>query len=313
LINPIRSCGKPIDRLFIDWPLTHWCNFKCSYCPVLRSLSNDFSKPDHSADPLVTLARLSNIKLPFNMCITGGEPSLHPQVHEIVKRLALMEQCQDISFFTNLVKPADFYVDLSTHGCGKLVIFASYHPQYAHPKFFNKCLEINNAPEIRFSVHVSMSDLPEQWPSTIEFLDFLESNQIEYKPCILSPTQDYQPNYTDEFFSKFQPYLDSAENTAGVSDGWTYFEEVECTFDDGSKQILKDYEIEHRELNRFKGYTCTPASLIVRMDGSINITCTNRKLPLYLGDDIVKKETCPNEICPSRRMTNYYKERSWTT
>lgn len=280
---------------------------------MLRSLSNDFSKPDHTANHQITLARLNNLNMPFNMCITGGEPTLYPYVQEVVQGLADMEQCQDISFFTNLVKPVEFYASLSNVGAGKLVVFASYHPQYAHPKFFKKCLEINSLPGIRFSVHVSMSDSCELWPTTMEFLEFLKTNDIEFKPCILAPTQDFTPNYTDEFFNTFHTYLEEAENTDGAMGGWTYFEEVNCTFEDGSQRSLKDYEIEYQGLNKFKGYTCTPASLTVRIDGTIDITCTGKKLPLYLGGDIVKKETCPNDICPSRRMTNYYKERSWTT
>ena len=68
--------------------------------------------------------------------------------------------------------------------------------------------------------------------------------------------------------------------------------------------------MEVQGLNKFKGYNCTPVSYKIEMDGNISTTCTNRVVPILLkNDNLIKTETCPLDVCPSRRLLSFYKER----
>lgn len=302
-MKQIKSCGKQeIENIYFDWHLTNWCNFKCSYCPVLDVITNDFSVDDHAPYRMV-LARLKNVDTTFNVCLTGGEPTLHPNILEILSGLAEIQYSQDIAMFTNLSRPLPFYEKIKAIGSDKIVVFASYHPEFSPDKFTQRCLDVNNIEGLRFSVHVSLSDKKEHWKKTVEFLDTMRANSVSCKPLLLSPTQNYTPNYNDEFFSVFRSYLDSTEEEE-------FFASINVEYTDGTHDTLKSYDIDIRGLNKFKGYECATASFSIGIDGHIENTCTRRKAPLLLSTkSLVVKEICPRDICPSKRLLEFYKEK----
>jgi hypothetical protein len=302
----IQRCrGNTQDKLYFDWHITNWCNFKCSYCPALPALTNNFKVDNHTANHKLTLARLNQVKIDFEICITGGEPTLHPDLPDILKSLCENTHCEDISFFTNLSKPLNFYEELNTTlNSEKLVIMASYHPDYYNDRFLEKCLGISKLRPVKFAVHVSMSDNPAYWDKLVELLEVLRENDIPCKPCILTPTVDFVPNYTDEFYAKFEKYFNSKDN-----DGSNYFKDIICNFTDGTVEVMKDYELEKFELNKFKGYQCRLASFRIDIEGKIYTTCTDRLVPMNLGDgNLVQKEICPNDLCAGRRLMSFSKE-----
>jgi hypothetical protein len=302
----IQSCvGNTQNKLYFDWHITNWCNFKCAYCPALPSLTNNFKVDNHTANHKLTLARLTQLKTPFLICITGGEPTLHPDITNILKGLCDSPYCEDIAFFTNLSKPSDFYIDLNnTLNSDKLNIMASYHPMYFNDRFLEKCSDISSIRPTKFAVHISMSDDPTYWGNLTNLLDTLIEKNILFKPCILTPTAQFKPNYTEDFYIRFQKYFNS-KNARGDN----YFKNITCNFTDGTIEVLKDYELEKSGLNRFKGYQCRLASFRIDIEGKIYTTCTDRLVPMNLNDEnLVKTEICPNDLCPSRRLMSFSKE-----
>lgn len=299
----IVSCGTDsVEHIYFDWPLTNWCNYKCSYCPVVDIVTNDFTKDDHTSMYKVTLARLRKVEIPFNICLTGGEPTLHPNILDILEQLSNMPNCQDVSLFTNFTRPVKFYEQVVKSN--KIVIFASYHPEFATDKFFKRCLELK-ALDRAFSVHVTLSDKPEHWQQTKQLMDDLQDNDIIYKPCLISPTALYTPNYDEKFDLEFRHYLD---NTGKNHSGNFFFKEIPVVFDDGTTKFMKDYDIELGRLNKFKGYNCKTVSYMIDMDGTVKNSCTGRAVPLSLtNDNLIVTETCPKEVCPGRRLFNFYK------
>ena len=298
----IQTCGDiDLDEIFIDWPLTNWCNYKCSYCPVLRDIHNDFKNPDHTALHKLTLTRLKNLSSNFNICITGGEPAIHPQIDEIIQSLVSMENCLNIAFFTNLSRSIDYYKSLEQPNTDKLGICASFHPEFANrTKFIEKVIVLKQA-GIKINVQVSMSDNPNDATGLLELMDQLIEHQIDCFPLILKSTLDFTPNYTDEFYQLFRPYM-SATSTDNQ------FKAIDCVFTDGTKETLRSFDIEIQQMNRFKGYRCTPRRFQIAMTGEIKNSCTSRHISL--GEkNIVRKEICPQDICPSRRMLTFYKEK----
>lgn len=298
----IQSCGdKNLDMVFLHWPLTNWCNYKCSYCPVLRDVHNDFKRPDHTVLHNLTLARIKKLSSKFNMCITGGEPTLHPQFKEITESLVHMDNCSNVAIFTNLSRSKEYYKSLEEIKTDKLGVCASFHPEFADSKKFIEKSLIVNKTSLSFSAQVSMTDNEEHWPVLIELMDRLLENDVVCYPILLKPTADFTPNYTDKFYELFRPYMmTTPENRQ--------FKGIDCVFTDGTTGTMKDFDIEIQQMNRFKGYRCTPRTFQISMLGNLENSCTSRRVALN-EKDIVKEEICPQEICPARRMLTFYKEK----
>ena len=80
--------------LYVYWTLTDFCNFRCNYCPDSLH-SGDFKsgrRPGYPSDQeiRVFLDRLINRHMQgrfLQVCISGGEPTLHPMYAEIVDTL----------------------------------------------------------------------------------------------------------------------------------------------------------------------------------------------------------------------------------
>jgi organic radical activating enzyme len=82
------------DVLSVYWTLTDFCNFRCNYCPS-NLHSGDFKsgrKPGYPTDDEIRtfLDRLINVHAKgkfLHVCISGGEPTLHPMYEEIINTL----------------------------------------------------------------------------------------------------------------------------------------------------------------------------------------------------------------------------------
>lgn len=298
----IQSCGDPkLDQVFLHWSLTNWCNYKCSYCSVYDAVHSDFSKPDHTALHNLSLARINAISSDFNMCITGGEPTLHPQFVEIITALVKMDHCLNVAVFTNLSRSENYYRSLEQINSSKLGICASYHPEFSDVnKFISKAKAIAST-TIPFSVQVSMTSDPKDWPTLQYLMDQMFEQQIPCFPILLNKTPHYTPNYTEEFYRLFKPYME-------ITPVDKQFKEIECTFTDGTRSTMRDFDIEIQQMNRFKGYKCTPRTFQITISGTIQNSCTGRPIPLN-GKNIVREEICPVEVCPGKRMLTFYKEK----
>lgn len=299
LTMDIIKCNKDIiENVYFDWHLTDWCNFKCSYCPVLDVVTNDFTVDRHANYKMV-LARLKNVETTFNVCLTGGEPTLHPNILEILQELSSYNKCQDVAMFTNLSRPVKFFEKIRDINSPKITVMASYHPEYVTDKFQEKCLELSKM--IKFSVHVTVHDTTKYWDSTLNFIDFCLANNIKMKPLLLSPNCFYKPNYTPEFFDKFSRVFNHDNDQL-------FPENIEFTLANGETTVLKSYEVESQGLNKFKGWTCRTMSYSISKDGNVSNTCTGRQVPLLLNNkNVVVDEVCPNDICPGRRLLKFYK------
>lgn len=85
---------KQTPTLYVYWTLTDFCNFRCNYCPDSLH-SADFKsgrKPGYPSNDEIRifLDRLINKHLRgrfLQVCISGGEPTLHPMYEEIVDTL----------------------------------------------------------------------------------------------------------------------------------------------------------------------------------------------------------------------------------
>jgi len=304
-MNPIKSCGDPnFQRIEFAWHLTDWCNYKCSYCPVLHVVTNDFTQPRH-ADYKMVLARLGTVQRNFQMCLSGGEPTLHPQFLDIVNKMSAIDNCVQIAVMTNLSRSVDFYKQvealnvLNKFNENKLLIMAAYHPEYYKDKFLEKAIELHQHCR-EFVVQLNLKDQPDTWDSTQLVIERLLEKKVKTRLNLLISNQNFTANYTSEFHERFGQYFDDTDHPF----------EIPVEFEDGTHAMLKDHEIEINHWNKFQGYECTPVYYSISREGVITNLCTNREVGLSLGDNnLVRKEICPREVCLSKQTLEFPKKK----
>lgn len=294
----IIKCGNINTELRLEWHITNWCNYKCSYCTVLNNITNDFTKDANNRNYNFVISRLKLIDKPWSICLTGGETTLHPKLFDILDKLIEIPLLNKVWVFTNLSRSIDFYRKLTQFKSNKIVLYASYHPEYYNDNFVEKCKMLHK--EMNFTIHLSLSDNPLTWDMTESVIEELRSNNIECRPNLLSPTQNWTPNYNDEFYKRFYSYLESEDEEVN---------NIQVEFAD-KKIFMRDYDMTIQNVNNFYGYTCYPGSYQIDITGNIRNTCTNKNIPLYTrGNNLLSKEICPKRTC-NKALLNFYKERN---
>ena len=94
--------GRSIEYLRIS--VTDRCNFRCVYCMPAEGLpwvpKSEILSYEEIADVVGQLAPLGLRRIR----ITGGEPTIRPQIHELIRMLRAVPEITDISLSTNGVR-----------------------------------------------------------------------------------------------------------------------------------------------------------------------------------------------------------------
>lgn len=296
----VRQCGfKDYKLLHFEWFFTDWCNYSCSYCSAANQMSDSFSKQDSPSKYKVVLARLKMLKTDFNLELLGGEPTLHPNIYNVLHEVNSMEHCRNVEVVTNLSRSIDFFSSLNKPELNKTSVLASYHPEYFKGSFIDKCAEISAFEHLDFMVNVNLFDRKETWQDTIDFITALNERNINYGFNFLNSTPTWKANYTDEFFDTFKEHMTTRQKT-----------DFPYEFTDGTTELVSESDIIARDLNRFKGYVCQPTMYKIKADGSIVNNCTSRTIPFTMPkDELIMKEVCPREYCNCDIMYNFYKSK----
>ena len=98
---PRDRFGREIDYLRIS--VIDHCNLRCVYCMPLRGLSFVPSPELLTAAEIEAVARAA-VGVGFRKFrLTGGEPTLRPDLEEIVRRIAAVPGVQDLAMTTNAI------------------------------------------------------------------------------------------------------------------------------------------------------------------------------------------------------------------
>src|SRR5258706_11099246 len=98
---PKDRFGREINCLRIS--VIHPCNLRCVYCMPLRGLSFVASPELLDAEEIETVARAAVTVGFHKFRLTGGEPTLRPDLVEIVGRIAATPRGEDVAMTTNPV------------------------------------------------------------------------------------------------------------------------------------------------------------------------------------------------------------------
>lgn len=95
------------DTLHVRWIITRECDCRCEYCNQWADEPNTIYMKERLLSVAHTL--LSARRPYYKFSFTGGEPTLHPHLHNLVTYLYSTEMPIDISIETNGQRPIEYY------------------------------------------------------------------------------------------------------------------------------------------------------------------------------------------------------------
>lgn len=112
--SALDTCGRRINYLRIS--VTDRCNLRCVYC--MSPQEDSFLSGQDLLTPaeIETVVRAAVAQGFCKFRLTGGEPTLRPDLVEIVERLARIEGVDDLGLTTNAVRLPSLASDLARAG-----------------------------------------------------------------------------------------------------------------------------------------------------------------------------------------------------
>jgi organic radical activating enzyme len=293
------------DVLYVYWTITDFCNFRCNYCPTSLH-SGDFKngrKPGYPTDDEIRtfLDRLINIHSKgrfLHVCISGGEPTLHPMYEEIVNTLHPYGLVETI---TNGTRSIEWWKQLK-HLPDKITM--SLHVGWTKIDKINEIGEFlldNNV----FVAYNMMCD-PGKWESVQAMYQQLTPRlQALVNAKILT---DHSGGATDGQPWEYHPeQIEYIKNTSMTGKQQvSRFSNVDLSstmiFDDGStKKLRNPFDLVNNSQHSFKGWECSAGNtgITISFDGfAYGANCRSFKLgrldTFNLLDQPVK---CPRQWC----------------
>jgi GTP 3',8-cyclase len=143
---PKDRFGREINYLRIS--VIDHCNLRCVYCMPLRGLSFVPSPELLTAEEIETVARAA-VQVGFHKFrLTGGEPTLRPDIVEIVRRIAATPGVEDVAMTTNAVLLPRLATPLAEAGLRRLNI----HVDTFHPERLKKIMRFGSIDEIEAGI-----------------------------------------------------------------------------------------------------------------------------------------------------------------
>jgi MoaA/NifB/PqqE/SkfB family radical SAM enzyme len=246
----IEYGGKPIpgdqhsqNRLSVTLRLTNNCSYRCEYCGLFR-VDEEFAPLENFLAINRTLVKTERDCYEFY--IHGGEPSIHPQFHQIIADIHQVFQHKNLWILiqTNLFKPAEAYIDLPD----SVKYLVSYHPaRTTFDVFQRKVHQIHRAGKLE-CVDFMLEGMNREEIKA----DFQRLRQTEYGHKV-RPRTIYGTNY---------PQYDRLRKNFEQED-----RQYLLTYEDGSTRILPEWQTKRQSFMLMK-CEAQYKQVIVDPDGS---------------------------------------------
>jgi len=143
---PKDRFGREINYLRVS--VIDHCNLRCVYCMPLRGLSFVPSPELLTAEEIETVAQAA-VQVGFRKFrLTGGEPTLRPDIVEIVRRIASTPGVEDVAMTTNAVLLPRLAGPLAQAGLRRINI----HVDTFHPERLKKLMRFGSIEEIEAGI-----------------------------------------------------------------------------------------------------------------------------------------------------------------
>lgn len=321
----IEAGDSNYDTITFSWDLVDICQYNCSYCASMNFNLNKFKNNPtlrNSWKNVIKLLNLNSIKNNFSVELLGGEPTIHPDIYEIVEELCKIKNCVQVELITNLAKPFSFYENFNREELHKVCITPSFHPEYYKHTFVEKIIELNKLEHINIFPNINLSDDKSKWELTRNVIIELQQNDVRVGVNILQNVSEgtvgnWNNTYTDEFYEYFQYILDVPYNEATLKKAYRFdFNPttmmVPYKLSNDTIKNISEAQINQYNLRKFKGWNCNALMYHIGMDGTIVNHCTREMIsPIDLNS---KKLTacvkCPLEQCDCDTKFLYVKKKN---
>jgi len=143
---PRDRFGREIDYLRIS--VIDHCNLRCVYCMPLRGLSFVPSPELLTAAEIETVVRAAVAVGFHKFRLTGGEPTLRPEIVEITERIAAVPGVEDLAMTTNGILLPRLAKPLRDAGLKRLNI----HVDTLHPERLKKLMRFASLEEMEAGI-----------------------------------------------------------------------------------------------------------------------------------------------------------------
>ena len=143
---PRDRFGREINYLRLS--VTDHCNLRCVYCMPLRGLSFIPSPELLTAAEIETVVRAA-VSVGFHKFrLTGGEPTLRPDIVEITRRIAGVSGVEDLAMTSNAILMPRLASALKDAGLRRLNI----HVDTLHPERLTKLMRFGSLEEVEAGI-----------------------------------------------------------------------------------------------------------------------------------------------------------------
>lgn len=249
------------NSIHVEWNIGKRCNLDCAYCPA--EIHDNFS-PHTDLDVMVnTIYELEKINKPIRLSLTGGEPTVHPKINDILE--CANARLQWLSVTTNALRPAEWYIKQPVDQWVFSLHFDNEHYLRAAENVlrYSQLLYMESK-DTQFQVNLMCHH--EHMDAVREAANLLEGHHVPYVCRRIRWTSGDDRDYFDDMRYKEKDLEWILSKTATVK--------ANCVVDNEFKLHANDI-IKHR-WNQFEGWTCSAGleSLMINWDGEVHrATC----------------------------------------
>jgi MoaA/NifB/PqqE/SkfB family radical SAM enzyme len=287
----VKSKWPHQDSIKVEWNLGKRCNLDCSYCPT--EIHDNHSEHTNIKTLLDTVDKLSLLGKPVRLSLTGGEPTVHPDVEDLLERTR--EKLNWINMTTNGLRGALWYAQQPVNHYVFSLHFDNKHWLRALENIILFSKHNDNMNNIPFMVNVMAHH--KYMNEVRNVVAKLTSIGVKYAVRRIRWTEGDHDLFDDMRYdgNDLQWILD---NDATVLPNCVIIEE------DGSETMMHANDIIKEHKNQFKGWSCSAGieSLMINWDGEVHrATCRvgGSLGNIYNGSFFVPKEviTCTRNFC----------------
>jgi MoaA/NifB/PqqE/SkfB family radical SAM enzyme len=245
----------------VEWNIGKRCNLDCGYCPA--EIHDNFS-PHTDLDKMVnTIYELEKIGKPIRLSLTGGEPTVHPKINEILK--CARDSLDWLSVTTNGLRSSAWYIKQPVNQWVFSLHFDNEHSRRATENVveYSQLLDMEG---IATLYQVNLMAHHEHMDEVRAAATLLEGHNIPYVCRRIRWTEAENRDWFDDLRYKAEDLDWILSKVATVKPN--------CTID--GKELSHANDVIKDKRNEFKGWTCNAGleSLMINWDGEVHrATC----------------------------------------
>ena len=245
----------------VEWNIGKRCNLDCGYCHA--EIHDNFS-PHTDLDKMVnTIYELEKIGKPIRLSLTGGEPTVHPKINEILK--CARDSLDWLSVTTNGLRSSAWYIKQPVNQWVFSLHFDNEHSRRATENVveYSQLLDMES---IATLYQVNLMAHHEHMDEVRAAATLLEVHNIPYVCRRIRWTEAENRDWFDDLRYKAEDLNWILSKVATVKPN--------CTID--GKELIHANDVIKDKRNEFKGWTCNAGleSLMINWDGEVHrATC----------------------------------------